>query len=146
MSGAWIFFCLLHTKRYADAVAFTFSSAFSISPDSTEDPAVVSDDEDSDNKDTESLPNHVAEDDALEFYKPSTSDTSPPKTLTHQKDGSSFELGMSLSFYDGRGNSEVVVYEGVMPDGLTHTSRRKDGTRLQVHDALDAAATSSSQI
>jgi hypothetical protein len=66
-------------------VAFTFSSAFSISPDRTEDPAVVSDDEDSDNEDTESLPNHVAEDDALEWYKPSTSDTSPPKTLTHQK-------------------------------------------------------------
>jgi hypothetical protein len=46
-----------------------------------------------------------------------------------------FELGISLSFYDGRGNSEVVVFEGVMSDGLTHTVRRQDGTRLQVHDA-----------
>ena len=32
-----------------------------------------------------------------------------------------FELGMSLSFYDGRGNAEVVVYKGVMQNGLTHT-------------------------
>ncbi len=42
---------------------------------------------------------------------------------------------MSLSYNDGCGNSEVVVYEGVLPDGLTHTVRRQDGTRLQVHDA-----------
>ena len=41
---------------------------------------------------------------------------------------------MSLSFYDGRGNSEMVIYKGVMHDGLTHTIRRKDGTWLHVHD------------
>ena len=41
---------------------------------------------------------------------------------------------MSLSFYDGTGQAETVVYEGVMPDGLTHTVRRQDGTRLNVHD------------
>ena len=58
-----------------------------------------------------------------------------PSPSTHRTDGSSFDLGMSLSFYDGCGNSEMVVYEGVMPDGLTHTVRRKDGTRLHVHDA-----------
>ncbi len=58
-----------------------------------------------------------------------------PSVSTHCTDDSSFELGMSLSFYDGRGNSEMVVYEEVMPDGLTHTIRWKDGTRLHVHDA-----------
>ena len=47
----------------------------------------------------------------------------------------SFELGMSLVFADGTGKNETVVYEGVMPDGLTHTVRRQDGTRLNVHDA-----------
>jgi hypothetical protein len=41
---------------------------------------------------------------------------------------------MSLSFYDGHGNAEVVVYKGVMPNGLTHTVRQKHGSRLNVHD------------
>jgi predicted heme/steroid binding protein len=42
---------------------------------------------------------------------------------------------MSLSFYDGSGNPKIVVYEGVMPDGSTHTVCWKDGTCLNVHDA-----------
>ena len=42
---------------------------------------------------------------------------------------------MSLRFSDGIGQAETVVYEGVMPDGLTHTVRRQDGTRLNVHNA-----------
>jgi hypothetical protein len=33
------------------------------------------------------------------------------------------------------GQAETVVYKGVMPDGLTRTVRRQDGTRLNVHDA-----------
>ena len=70
----------------------------------------------------------------MKWYKPSTLDSSPSKMPT-QQDGSLFELGTSLSFYDGHGTSEVVVNEGVMPDDLTHTIRRQDGTRLQVHDA-----------
>ena len=39
-----------------------------------------------------------------------------------------FKLGMSLSFYNGTGQTETVVYEGVIPDGLTHTVQQKDGT------------------
>jgi hypothetical protein len=42
---------------------------------------------------------------------------------------------MSLSYYDGEGNAETVVYKGVMSDSLIHTIRRADDTRLQVHDA-----------
>jgi len=135
-------------QRYNDAVAFTFSSAFSISPDSTDDPALVLDTEDSDDEDNGTLPSHLVEDDAMEWYTPppQTASTPPitvddplvetiPSPSTHHTDGSSFELGMSLSFYDGRGNSEMVIYEEVMPDGLTHTVRREDGTRQHVHDA-----------
>ena len=59
----------------------------------------------------------------------------PPSLPTIPPPITSFELGMSLSFYDGTGQAETVVYEGVMPDGLTHTVRQKDGTRLNVHDA-----------
>ena len=42
---------------------------------------------------------------------------------------------MSLSFYDGAGKAETVVYKGVMPDGLFHTLCQQDETRLNVHDA-----------
>jgi hypothetical protein len=42
---------------------------------------------------------------------------------------------MSLIFSDGSGQSGKVVYEGVMPDGLTHSVWQQDGTRLNVHDA-----------
>ena len=41
--GYFSAFCTRVRQRYDFAVTFTFSSAFSISPDSTEDPAVVSD-------------------------------------------------------------------------------------------------------
>jgi len=147
-NGYYTAFCTRVQQRYNDAVAFAFSSAFSILPDSTDDPALVSDTEDSDDKDNGTLPSHLVEDNAMEWYTPPpqtasippiTVDDPPVKTIpspsTHRTDGSSFELSMSLSFYDGRGNLEMVVYEGVMPDGLTHTVRRKDGTRLHVHDA-----------
>ena len=56
----------MRAKRYDDAVKYNFSSAFSILPDSTEDPAVVSDTKDSDNEDTEFLPNIFVEDEAME--------------------------------------------------------------------------------
>ena len=42
---------------------------------------------------------------------------------------------MSLSFYDRTGQAETVVCKGVMPDGLTFTVWRQDGTRLNVHNA-----------
>ena len=114
-------------KRYDDAIAFTFSSAFSISPDTTEDPALVSNTEDSDDEDTGPLPGHLVIDDVTEWYTPPpptasapllTVGDSPakilPSTPFHCENGSSFELGMSLSFYNGRGNSEMVIYKGVM--------------------------------
>ena len=142
-NGYYSAFCTRVQQQYNDAVAFAFSSAFSILPDGTDDPALVSDDEDDG-----PLPSHLVEDDAMEWYAPPpqpastppiTVDHPPietiPSPLPHRTDGSSFELGMSLSFYDGRGNSEMVVYKGVMPDGLTHTVRRKNGIRLHVHNA-----------
>ena len=42
---------------------------------------------------------------------------------------------MSLSYYDGKGMAETVVYEGASPDSMSHTIRRNDGTRLTVHDS-----------
>jgi hypothetical protein len=42
---------------------------------------------------------------------------------------------MSLSFYDCAGKEEAMVYEGVIPDGLTHTVRKQAGTCLNIHDA-----------
>jgi hypothetical protein len=141
-------FCTRVRQRYDNVVAHAFSSGFSISPDSTDDPTLVSDTEDSDDEDTGILPNHLVENNATEWYTPPLPIKSVPpilsveppvntlpSTLTSHTDSSLFKLGMSLSFYDGRGNSEVVVYKGVMSDGLTHTVCWKDGTRLQVHNA-----------
>ena len=58
---------------------------------------------------------------------PPTTLPPPPSLPTIPTPITSFELGMSLSFYDGTGQAETVVYEGVMPDDLTHTVLRKDG-------------------
>jgi len=66
---------------------------------------------------------------------PPTALPPPPSLPTIPTPNTSFELGMNLSFYDGTGQAETVVYEGVMPDGLTHTVRQKDGTRLNMRDA-----------
>jgi hypothetical protein len=60
----------------------------------------------------------------------------PPPTLpVISPQSNTFELGMSLSFHDGSGQAKTVVYEGVMPDSLSHTVRHQDGSCLNVHDA-----------
>ena len=45
-----------------------------------------------------------------------------------------FELGKSLSYYDGKGMAETVVYKETSPDSMSHTIRRNYGTCLTVHD------------
>ena len=47
----------------------------------------------------------------------------------------SFEFGKSLSYYDGKGMTETVVYEGASPDSMSHTISQNDGTCLTVHDS-----------
>ena len=42
---------------------------------------------------------------------------------------------MDLVYRDGKGNNQSAVYEGASPDGLTHTIRLSNGTRLNVHDS-----------
>ena len=41
---------------------------------------------------------------------------------------------MSLSYYDGKGMVETVVYKGASPDSMSHTIRQHDGTCLTVND------------
>ena len=129
-------FCTPVRKSYDDAAAFAFSAAFSVFPDNVcKEAAVVSNGNDTDDEDDGPLPSHLVENDMVEWYSPpSPNATAPslassgnavPKIFLPQRPSSSlsdlFELGMSLSFYDGRGNAEVVVYKGVMQNGLTHT-------------------------
>jgi hypothetical protein len=45
-----------------------------------------------------------------------------------------FDLDASLVYIDGKGSSKTVVYEGATPDGLHHTIRQKDGTKLNVRN------------
>jgi hypothetical protein len=145
-------FCLCLRRRYDDNIAFAFSSSFSISPSHDETAALVSDNEDSDNKNfPDSLcgTQYNSQDDTQDsegdyWYSPPSPPSTPPPipppppppnlpSLTAPSN--SFELSMSLSFYNSTGRAETVVYKGVRPDGLTHTVRRQDGTRLNVHDA-----------
>ena len=46
-----------------------------------------------------------------------------------------FELGKSLSYHDGKGMAETVVYEGASTDSMSHRIRRHYGTCLTVHDS-----------
>jgi hypothetical protein len=129
---------------YNNAVSYAFSLAFTISLSITLDSSLISDDEDSGNDgDKPTKPADLQEE--LEWYSPPPVDrlaalALPPPTFhvfptTFPSPSNRFELGMSLSYYDGEGNAETVVYKGVMSNSLTHTIRRADGTCLQVHDA-----------
>ena len=117
------------------------------SPSHVDSAAIVSDGEDSDEEElastvplvrgTQNNGDESAEEN-VDWFTPPPPPTAlppPPSLPTILTPITSFELGMSLSFYDGTGQAETVVYEGVTPDGLTHTVRQKDGTRLNVHDA-----------
>ena len=42
---------------------------------------------------------------------------------------------MNLVYRDGKGNNEAVVYEGASVNGLVHTIRLANGTKLAVHNS-----------
>ena len=60
---------------------------------------------------------------------------SSEKDQARDRPSQSFELGKSLSYYDGKGMAETLVYEGASPDSMAHTIRRRDGTCLTFHDS-----------
>ena len=58
-------------KSYDDAVAFAFSSAFSVSPDNIQNKAaVISDGKETDDEDAGPLLSHLVEDNVVEWYSP----------------------------------------------------------------------------
>ena len=59
----------------------------------------------------------------------------PTEASTKDHPSESFELGMSLSYYDGKGKSEILVYKGASPDDLSCTIWIQDGTRVVVYDS-----------
>jgi hypothetical protein len=113
-----------------------FSSAFSISPSRHNTAAIVLDGKESDKEEAADM----TDDGKVEWYTPpppplSPSEPPPPTLPALSPPSNTFELGTSLSFYVDAGKAETVVYKEIMPDGLTHTVRQQDGTRLNVHDA-----------
>ena len=106
---------------YNDRVNFSFSSAFYLKPDT---PFISDDESDAESK---------AEDNEGWFY-PKTYISDYPETTESEHPSQYFKLGMSLSHFDGRGKSEIVVYKGSYPDGLSHKVRTQDGSRLTVYD------------
>jgi hypothetical protein len=107
--------------------------------------ALISDDKDSDNNRDETDGPAASQEEIKWYSLPPVDALAGPalpmapinieSPVTNTPPSNHFNLGMSLSYYDGVGNAETVVYKGVMPDGLTHTIHHADGTRLQVHNA-----------
>ena len=67
---------------------------------------------------------HDSSEDELEWYSPPPPPSAlpPPRSIPMIPSPiTSIKLGMRLSFYNRTGQSETVVYMGVMPDGLAHT-------------------------
>ena len=126
------------TKYFGDKVHYAFSSAFSLEPDpKLGDPTNIQ---------TMLGPEgDIVEDEnpISKWYCPETSDsrmsTGPSnKTDTNPKPNCSqfdFKLGMDLVYRDGKGSNLPAVYEGATADGLTHTIRLQNGSRIDVHDS-----------
>ena len=55
--------------------------------------------------------------------------TKPP-AIYQSKKSIDFQLGMNLLYWCGNEECEKVVYEGASVDGLLHTIRLKDNTKL----------------
>ena len=68
-----------------------------------------------------------------EWFSPTSISSSNFNTETGNHPSQYFELVISLAYFDGKGKSEIVVYEGASPDGLSCTVRKEDGTLLIVH-------------
>ena len=125
---------------------FAFFSAFSISPSHVDNATIVLDGDDLDEEETDpTVPTvcgtqnegHASSKKEVEWFSP----LPPPSALpplpffpTIPSPITSFKLH-ELKLLRQDGQAETVVYEGVMPDGLTHTVQRQDGTHLNVHDA-----------
>ena len=120
-TGYFSAFCSRIESVYNDRVNFAFPSAFSLKPDLP----VISDDE----YDTESN----AEDDEG-WLSPKNHAYNYPETTASDHFSQYFELGMSLSHFDGRGKADIVVYKGASTYGLPHTVWTQNGSLLTVYD------------
>ena len=63
-----------------------------------------------------------------------SNDTKLP-TPNENKDSDGFQLGMELIYHDGQGKNLPVVYKGANADGLLHTARLEDGSKITVHNS-----------
>lgn len=142
-------FCSTVARIYDGSIHYAFSSAYSVAPNSSE----VAPANEGESSGPHIIPADDEEDIGVKWYDPATSLCAPCTPTTKQKSKSTsttsksydFELGESLMYTKFTPNkknkkkSDVstisVVYEGVNADGLTHTVRTKDGTKMTVHDS-----------
>jgi hypothetical protein len=126
-TGYFQAFCTRVSHFYNNAVAYAFSSAYTIAPNV--DAAIVLDTESDDKSNTnDSL--------VAKGYQPLNEAPTlapplvpiPPPAIkpgpvvdSPIPKSSGFDLGVSLIYINGNGSSKTVVYKGAMPNNLHHT-------------------------
>ena len=116
---------------------YAFSSAYSIDPSTaTTEPHVI----------PEKPGDIEGENNIYQWYCPAAEDTSDPSrkvtwnestkspAIDLSKKSIDFQIVMNLLYCCGNKESETVVYKGASADGLLHTIRLKDNTKLSVYD------------
>jgi hypothetical protein len=126
-TGYFQAFCTRVSRFYDDAVAYAFSSAYTIAPNVNAVIVLDTESDDESNTDDSSV---------AKWYQPSNEAPTvapplvpaPPPAIepTPVVDSpipksSSFDLGASLIYFGGNGSSKTVVYERAMPNNLHHT-------------------------
>jgi len=128
-------FCSRISKYFAGNVEFAFSSVFTEEPKPITTAQALRTLYPRRVPDSEGESDFDDQDDTYRRYEPQPLSNSLDKDEPMTSHPTDFELGMSLVYKDGEGNNEAVVYEGASPDGMTHTIRKKDGTKIAVHDS-----------
>ena len=67
--------------------------------------------------------------------KVTRNESTKPSTIDQSKKPIEFQLGMNLLYWCGKKESETVVYDGASADGLLHTIRLEDNTKVSVYDS-----------
>ncbi len=122
-------FCTCISKFVDDKINYSFSSAFTTSPDGIPQPHIIPIDDDDEMDEVIWYTRvHVHQNEQSNKRVCFSKSTKPPKPILHETPEIEFKLGMNIIFKDGTGKSKHVVYKGATANGLKHVIRRIDGS------------------